>query len=265
MISELVRFHSVGFSRGDRNILSNIDLTVSRGERWLVLGGNGSGKSTLLRMIALREHPSRGEIDVLGERLGRMDVREARKHIGFSAQGLTDQLRADLRAVDVVVTAIHAALEPWWHRYSDTDYQRAQEQLDRLQVGGLAQQPFGTLSSGERQRVLLARTLMNRPSLIVLDEPFAGLDLVAREDLINALESLNKDVDVGAIVLVTHHLEEVPPGMTHLLCLRDGETVFRGSFIDGMNSANISNTFGINVEVTATDEERLRAVSKSTS
>lgn len=262
MRSEIVAFDSVGFSRGDRHILSGIDLTISRGDRWLVVGGNGSGKSTLLRMMALREHPSSGSIDVFGERLGRIDVRQARRQIGFSAQGLSDQLRVELRAIDVVVTAIHAALEPWWHTYSPAEFALAQQQLDRLHIGELGEQPFGTLSSGERQRVLLARTLMNQPSLIVLDEPFAGLDLVAREDFIDALAMLNRDDDVGALALVTHHLEEVPPGMTHMLCLREGRAVFTGTINEGMTSDVISETFGINIEVTLSDEGRLRAVSR---
>lgn len=263
MSIELVSLHSVGFARGERQILRDIDLTISTGQRWLVLGGNGSGKSTLLRMMALREHPSVGEIDILGERLGRMDVRTARQQIGFSAQGLSDQLRSDLRSIDVVVTAIHAALEPWWHTYSSAEVAQAQTQLERLEIGHLAQQTFGTLSSGERQRVLLARTMMNEPSLIVLDEPFAGLDLVAREDLIDALAILSGDSNVGAMVLVTHHLEEVPPGITHLLCLRDGRSIYNGTFDEGMNSAVISQTFGIDVEVTSTSEGRLRAVSRN--
>ena len=263
MSAEIAQFQSVGFSRGDRMILSDIDLSISRGERWLVLGGNGSGKSTLLRMMALREHPSFGEIDILGERLGRMDVRAMRKQIGFAAQGLTDQLRPDLRAIDVVVTAIHAALEPWWHTYTETDFAQARGQLERLEIGDLAEQPFGTLSSGERQRVLLARTLMNNPKLIVLDEPFAGLDLVAREDLISALMTLNRDEHIGAIVLVTHHLEEVPPGMTHLLCLREGRPIFSGPLALGLNSKVVSETFGIAIEVASIESGRLQAVASN--
>ena len=262
MSTELVSMRSVGFARGERQILCEIDMTILSGQRWLILGGNGSGKSTLLRMMALREHPSVGVFDILGERLGRIDVRKARQQIGFSAQGLADQLRSDLRAIDVVITAIHAALEPWWHTYSSAEVAQAQAQLERLQIGHLAQQTFGSLSSGERQRVLLARTLMNEPSLIVLDEPFAGLDLVAREDLIEALAILSSDNNVGAMILVTHHLEEVPPGMTHLLCLREGRSIYNGTFEEGMNSAVISQTFGIDVEVTSTSEGRLRAISR---
>ena len=259
----LVKLSHVGFSRGERDILTDINLEIASGERWLVVGGNGSGKSTLLRMMALREHPSAGTIDVLGERLGRMDVRAMRRRIGFAAQGLTDQLRPDLRAIDVVVTALHAALEPWWHQYSKDDVAMAHQQLDRLGISHLSQQTFGTLSSGERQRVLLARTLMNNPALIILDEPFAGLDLVAREDLIDALGSLTRDGSIGALVLVTHHLEEVPQGMTNLLCLRNGATVFRGSMSSGMTSATMSETFGVSLSVTATEEGRLRAVATS--
>jgi len=263
MSDVLINLNNVGFARDKRDILSNINLQISCGERWLVLGANGCGKSTLLQMMALREHPSSGTIDIFGERLGRMDVRQARRNIGFAAQGLADQLRPDLRAIDIVVTAKNAALEPWWHVYSPDDFAQAQRQLDRLDIGTYSERTFATLSSGERQRVLLARTLMTQPKLIVLDEPFAGLDLPAREDLISALTSLGQDQDVDAIVLVTHHLEEVPLGMTHLLCLREGRIVYCGPFTDGMTSSTVSETFGLQVDVTTSTRGRLQAQARN--
>ena len=259
MTEVLINLNQVGFARDEHDILSDINLQISCGERWLVLGANGCGKSTLLRMMALREHPSSGTIDVFGERLGKMDVRQARRNIGFAAQGLADQLRPELRAIDIVVTAKNAALEPWWHVYSPEDFAKAQRQLDRLDIGAYSERPFSTLSSGERQRVLLARTLMTQPQLVVLDEPFAGLDLPAREDLISALTSIGQNQDVGAIVLVTHHLEEVPLGMTHLLCLREGRIVYRGPFADGMTSSTVSETFGLHIDVTTSPGGRLQA------
>ncbi|MBL6635612.1 MAG: ATP-binding cassette domain-containing protein [Ilumatobacteraceae bacterium] len=259
MSEVLIELKAAGFARDEHDILSDINLQISNGERWLVLGSNGCGKSTLLRMMALREHPSSGTVDVFGERLGKMDVRQARRNIGFAAQGLSDELRPELRAIDIVVTAKNAALEPWWHVYSPDDMAQAQSQLDRLDVGALSERPFATLSSGERQRVLLARTLMTHPKLIVLDEPFAGLDLPAREDLIMALTSLGQDQDVGGLVLVTHHLEEVPLGMTHLLCLREGRTVYLGPFSQGMTSSTVSETFGRRIDVTTSPGGRLQA------
>lgn len=259
MTSAVVELRGVQFERGKRHILGPIDLTIDRGERWLVLGANGSGKSTLVRMLALQEHPSSGSIRVLGGELGRVDVRQLRRRIGYSAPGLADQLRPDLRAVDVVVTAINAALEPWWHHYTDVDHRRAMEQLDSVGIGHLGHATFGTLSSGERQRVLLARTLMADPELILLDEPFSGLDLGSREDLIEALGSLMQRSDLPAIVLVTHHLEEVPDGVTNLLALRSGSIQYSGAVADGMNDAVLSATFGLPLTVFVGDDRRISA------
>jgi iron complex transport system ATP-binding protein len=259
MTSAVVELASVRFERGERHILGPIDLTIHRGERWLVLGANGSGKSTLVRMLALQEHPSSGSIWVLGGELGRVDVRQLRRRIGYCAPGLADRLRPDLHAVDVVVTALNAALEPWWHHYTDEDRHRAMEQLNRVGVGHLAHATFGTLSSGERQRVLLARTLMAEPELILLDEPFSGLDLGSREDLVEALGSLMQRPDLPAMVLVTHHLEEVPNGVTNLLALRSGSIQYSGAVTDGMNEAVLSTTFGIPLSVSVGNDGRFSA------
>lgn len=250
---------SVVFDRGNRRLLGPIDLEIGVGDRWLVLGANGSGKSTLLRMLALQEHPSAGTLDVLGGRLGRIDVRTHRRRIGYGAPGVADQLRPDLRALDVVVTALNAALEPWWHTYSHADEERAQAQLDRVEIGHLAGAAFGTLSSGERQRVLLARTLMAGPDLVLLDEPFAGLDLGTRENLVSALGGLAADPALPALVLVTHHLEEVPEGMTHVLALRRGAVVYNGGIEDGLTSATMSATFDLDLIVTRGTDGRFSA------
>ncbi|HEX4983424.1 MAG TPA: ATP-binding cassette domain-containing protein, partial [Ilumatobacteraceae bacterium] len=163
----------VGFTRGGHHIIGTLSLRVEREHRWLVLGPNGSGKTTLLRIAALYEHPSRGTVDVLGERLGRTDVRTLRRRIGYASSALAAQLRPELSAVDVVKTAKYAALEPWWHRYDADDIRQATQCLSRMGVGHLADRTFGTLSSGEQQRVLLARTLMNDPAVVLLDEPAA--------------------------------------------------------------------------------------------
>jgi iron complex transport system ATP-binding protein len=217
--SPIVALERVSFVRDDRTILAPLDWAVHADERWLVLGANGSGKTTLVRITAMYEHPSSGEVAVLGERLGRTDVRVLRRRIGYSSAAIAAQIRPQLTSAEVVMTAKFAALEPWWHRYDDDDRARAIDCLDRLQVAAFADRSLATLSSGEQQRVLLARTLMTDPGLVLLDEPSARLDLGGREQLVAALAELTTDPAAAPLVLVTHHLDEVPDGMTHVLML----------------------------------------------
>jgi iron complex transport system ATP-binding protein len=229
--------------REGRAILDSVTWTVGASERWVVLGRNGCGKSTLMKIASLYLHPSSGEVDVLGETLGRTDVRSLRKRIGVASSGMADQLRSDLIAADVVMTAKNAALETWWHTYDDADRQRARDCLERMEIGRLADRSFATLSSGEKQRVLLARTLMPEPGLLLLDEPTAGLDLAGREDLVRTLGVLAVGVDTPATVLVTHHVEEIPEGFTHVLMLREGRVLSAGTLDDVLTEANLSQCF----------------------
>jgi iron complex transport system ATP-binding protein len=238
-------FHAATVVRGGRAIVDAVDWAVQPDERWVVLGRNGSGKTTLLRLASCYLHPTAGTVDVLGGRLGRVDVRELRARIGLTSAALADQLRPTLDALDVVMTAKHAALEPWWHRYTDDDRSRAAGLLDRLGVGPLADRQFGTLSSGERQRVLLARTLMIEPGVVLLDEPNAGLDLGGREELVAALTTLAVDPASPPIVLVTHHVDEIPPGFSHLLLLREGQVHTKGPIDAALTSESLSETFGL--------------------
>jgi iron complex transport system ATP-binding protein len=229
--------------REGRAILNSISWKVGASERWVVLGRNGCGKSTLMKIASLYLHPSSGDVEVLGEKLGRTDVRSLRKRIGVASSGMADQLRSDLIATDVVMTAKNAALEPWWHTYDDADRQRARDCLDRMEIGRLADRSFATLSSGEKQRVLLARTLMPEPGLLLLDEPTAGLDLAGREDLVRTLGVLAAGSETPATVLVTHHVEEIPEGFTHVLMLREGEVLTSGPLEEVLNEANLSECF----------------------
>lgn len=229
--------------REGRALLDTVTWTVGASERWVVLGRNGCGKSTLMKIASLYLHPSSGEVDVLGETLGRTDVRSLRKRIGVASSGMADQLRSDLISADVVMTAKNAALETWWHTYDDADRQRARDCLERMEIGRLADRSFATLSSGEKQRVLLARTLMPEPGLLILDEPTAGLDLAGREDLVRTLGVLAVGVDTPATVLVTHHVEEIPEGFTHVLMLRDGRVLSAGTLDDVLTEANLSECF----------------------
>jgi len=234
---------------GERDVLRDVSWTVAPGERWVVLGRNGSGKTTLVRVASLYQHPSRGEVAVLGEVLGRTDVRALRTRIGVASSLLVDKLRPALLARDVVMTAKFGALEPWWHEYDDADRARAAALLTGLGVGHLATQPFGTLSSGERQRVQLARTLMTDPGLLLLDEPTAGLDLGGREELVAALDDLAHQPGSPPIVLVTHHVEEIPPSFTHALVLREGLVHACGPIDDVIRRDVLSAGFGLELEL----------------
>ncbi len=235
--------HNVTLVREGRAILNNVSWKVGADERWVVLGRNGCGKSTLMKIASLYLHPSSGDVEVLGEKLGRTDVRSLRKRIGVASSGMADQLRSDLTATDVVMTAKNAALEPWWHTYDEADCQRALDCLERMEIGRLANRSFATLSSGEKQRVLLARTLMPQPGLLLLDEPTAGLDLAGREDLVRTLGILAAGVDTPATVLVTHHVEEIPEGFTNILMLREGQVLTAGPLDIVLTESNLSECF----------------------
>ena len=247
--SPALAMRAVGVVRDGYPLIDGIDWTVRAGERWVVLGPNGSGKTSLLRVAALYLHPSTGEVDVLGHRFGRVDVRRLRERIGFSSAALAAMLRPQITAGDVVMTARHAALEPWWHTYDDRDRARAHACLSRLGVAHLADHQFGTLSSGERQRVLLARTLMTDPGLLLYDEPSAGLDLAAREQLVATLDDLAADPATAPLVFVTHHVEEIPPSFTHLLLLRGGRATACGPLADTLTDPNLSACFDLDLRL----------------
>lgn len=248
----------VGLRRDGRLLLDGVTWRVGPTDRWVVLGPNGSGKTSLLRIASLWLHPTTGTVQVLGEELGRTDVRPLRARIGVSSAALADQLRPDLLVRDVVVTSRRGALEPWWHTYDDHDRERAAAALSRVGADHLARRTFGTLSSGERQRVQLARTLAAEPDLLLLDEPSAGLDLGAREDLVARVGALAADLSVAPTVLVTHHVEEIPEGFTHVLLLRGGRVVAAGPLADTLTEPALSDTFAISVRL-ATEDGRWRA------
>jgi iron complex transport system ATP-binding protein len=234
-------------------ILDRIDLEVRSPERWVIVGANGSGKTSLLRIAGAQTRPSFGTVDVLGERLGRTDLRELRRRIGVASAAVTEQLRPGLSAHDAVVTARHGALEPWWHEYERGDHDRADDLLAAMGCQMLRDRALGTLSQGERQRVVLARALMPRPGLLLLDEPAAGLDLPAREALVNRLAALAADPDSPPMILVTHHVEEIPPGTTHALLLRGGQVVAGGPVDDTLTAPLLSDTFGLDVKLARRD------------
>lgn len=247
--SPAVVLAGVGVRIDGRKVLRDVDWVIERAERWVVLGPNGSGKTTLVRVASLLLHPSAGEVTVLGARLGRTDLRALRGRIGIVSAAVERSLRAGITAVDVVACGLHGALEPWWHTYTEADHRRAVELLDLTGVARFAQHTFGTLSSGERQRVMLARALMSDPGLLLLDEPAAGLDIAGREGLVTLLAELAASPDTPPMVLVTHHVEEIPTGFDHALLLSDGRVHASGPIGATLDSATLSSCFGIDLDL----------------
>lgn len=245
----VVHMADVGVRRGSTELLKGVNWNVELDERWVILGSNGAGKTTLLRMAGAELHPTTGSVHVLGERLGKVDVFELRTRIGFCSAALAGRVPAEEKVLDVVVSAGYAVLGRWREEYDQLDTGRAGELLKAMGIAHLADRTFGTLSEGERKRALIARALMTDPELLLLDEPAAGLDLGGREDLIARLSELAMDPDAPATVLVTHHVEEVPPGFTHLLLLSAGGVVAQGLIEDVLTSENLSAAFGQDLEL----------------
>jgi iron complex transport system ATP-binding protein len=245
----VVHMAGVGVRRGDATLLDAVDWAVELDERWVVLGPNGAGKTTLLRLASAELHPTTGVVEILGERLGRVDVFELRTRIGLSSAALGLRVPSDETVRDVVISAGYAVIGRWREAYDPTDRDRADDLLGALGLRGLAGRAYGTLSEGERKRALIARALMTDPELLLLDEPAAGLDLGGREDLVARLSGLANDPDAPASVLVTHHVEEIPPGYSHGLLLRGGRVVAAGLLDDVLTDENLSVTFGLPLAV----------------
>jgi len=235
-------------------VLDGIDWRVNRSERWVVLGPNGSGKTTMLSVAGARLWPTSGRVEVLGSELGRVDVRTLRPRVALVSGAVTRQLRADVTAREVVASGRYGALETWWHTYGAADWERADALLAQGGVRGIADRSFGVISEGERQQVLLARALMSDPELVLLDEPFAGLDLGARERLLMRLRALASDNGSPPVVLVTHHCEEIPPGFTHGGLMRAGRLIAAGPLRDVITSQHVSACFDVAVAVGCNDE-----------
>jgi iron complex transport system ATP-binding protein len=250
---EALRFEGVDVVRGQALVLRDVSWVVRAGERWAVIGPNGSGKTTLLQLASGYLHPTRGTVAILGHHLGRVDVRRLRQRIGLVSASVAKMLVPTVSAEDVVMSARHAALEPWWHEYTAADHADARALLARAGFLAVADRPFGVLSEGERQQVLLARTLMAEPDLLLLDEPAAGLDIAGRERLLSRLAQLAAEASSPPIVLVTHHVEEVPAHFSHLLLLRQGAVVASGPLATTMTADNLSASFDLRLELEAVD------------
>jgi iron complex transport system ATP-binding protein len=244
--------------RGQASLLSNVDWTVDEDERWVVLGPNGAGKTTLLQVASAHIHPTSGVVGILGEVLGTVDVFELRPRIGLTSAALAELIPRQERVHDVVVSASYAVIGRWRERYDSLDHERATMLLREVGASQLADRTFGTLSEGERKRVQIARALMTDPELLLLDEPAAGLDLGGREDLVSTLSVLALDEASPATVLVSHHVEEIPPGFTHALLLRKGAVVAAGPLEEVLTEEVLSATFGMPLRVSH-EEDRWSA------
>lgn len=238
---------------GDAVLLDGVDWRVHRGERWVVIGPNGGGKTTLLQLASTYRFPSRGTVHVLGHRLGRVDVRELRRGIGYASAELERILDQRLTAHEAVVSALTATLVRWRADHGAVTHARASALLARLGVGDLGDRRLSTLSEGERRRVQIARSLMARPDLLLLDEPAAGLDIAGREQLVTVLGGLAADHEPGAIVFVTHHVEEIPTGFSHALLLAGGAIVAAGPLEVTLTPTTLSRCVGMAVDVARSD------------
>jgi iron complex transport system ATP-binding protein len=249
----LIDFRDVELRRDNRVLVGPLNWAVELDERWVIVGPNGAGKTSLLRIAAAAEHPSSGVAFVLGERLGRVEMAELRARIGLTSSALAQRVPGDELVRDLVVSAGYAVLGRWRETYEEVDYHRAIDMLESLGAEHLADRTYGTLSEGERKRVLIARALMTDPELLLLDEPAAGLDLGGREELVARLTDLAADPDAPALVLITHHVEEIPPGFSHCLLLSEGHVVATGLLPDVLTAENLSIAFGQSIALDVVD------------
>lgn len=248
-VQRVVEMRSVGVRRGSQWLLAQLDWEVLTGSRWVVLGPNGAGKTTLLTMAAAQLFPTRGDVEILGEQLGMVDLGQLRTRIGWTSALLASELPVGETVANVVLTGAHAVTGRWREEYDEVDFRRASWLVGEWGLADVAQRSFGTLSEGERKRCLIARSLMADPELLVLDEPAAGLDLAGREQLIHSLGRLAKDPSSPTIVLVTHHVEEIPPGFTDVLLLRAGSVSAVGPLDQTLTDDNLTRTFGIDIRL----------------
>ncbi|MDR2373418.1 MAG: ABC transporter ATP-binding protein [Bifidobacteriaceae bacterium] len=249
MTNEALRFEQVRVTRGPKTILDGVDWVVREGQHWVMLGPNGAGKTTLLQIAATRLFPTSGRAWVLGKQLGRVDVFELRSRVGFASAALAGRIPMAEKVSDAVVTGAYGVTGRWRETYEADDEARARDLMAAFDVLGLADRPFGTLSEGERKRTQIARALMADPEVLLLDEPSAGLDLGGREVLVGALAELAADPRSPVMVLVTHHIEEIPPGFTDAALMAEGRLVAAGPLAEALTDASLSQTFGMDLLV----------------
>lgn len=252
-MSSALEFTDVVVRREGRNIIDNVTWQVDDDQRWVILGPNGAGKTTLLQLADTLMHPTSGTVTVLGETLGRTDVFEVRPRIGFASSAMAKRVPRDETVVNTVLTAAYSVLGRWNESYEDIDERRALRVLGDWRLDHLADRTFGTLSDGEQKRVQIARAVMTDPELLLLDEPTASLDLGSREELLALLSGYASSPTTPAMLMVTHHVEEIPVGFTHVLLMREGRIVAAGPVAETLTAETLTETFGMPIVLTGED------------
>ncbi|MBK0421365.1 ABC transporter ATP-binding protein [Leucobacter sp. CSA2] len=252
MVSVL-SLNDVSYVRDHRAILNGVSWSVEEDQRWVILGPNGAGKSTMMKLASAMDYPSSGTVQVLGEQLGKVDVFDLRTRIGFVSSATARRIPPTETVRDLVLTAAYSVEGRWNEQYDAIDVRQAERILAEWDLGSFADAKFGTLSDGERKRAMIARSVMTDPELLLLDEPSSSLDLGARERLLRMLSGFAQSPSSPAMIMVTHHVEEIPPGFTHVLMIRDGGVVASGTIADTLTAENLEATFGLPFELTETN------------
>lgn len=252
-MATVLQLSDVSVTREGNTILDSVNWAVDGAERWVILGPNGAGKTTLLQIAAAFLHPSRGTATVLDQRLGGTDLFELRPRIGFASTAMARRIPAAESVLDVVLTAAYSVTGRWNEQYDTLDVRRAQRVLGEWKLGHLESRRFGELSDGEQKRVQIARSVMTDPELLLLDEPAASLDLGAREELLQLLGGYASSPYAPGIIMVTHHVEEIPRGFTHGLLLAGGTVVASGPIDEVLTSEVLSSGFGLPLQVSNED------------
>ncbi|QDE35049.1 ABC transporter ATP-binding protein [Microbacterium foliorum] len=257
-MSIALEFTDVVVRREGRDIIDHVTWQVDDDQRWVILGPNGAGKTTLLQLADTLMHPTSGAVTVLGETLGRTDVFELRPRIGFASSAMAKRVPREETVLNTVLTAAYSVLGRWNENYEDIDERRALRVLGDWRLDHLADRTFGTLSDGEQKRVQIARAVMTDPELLLLDEPTASLDLGSREELLALLSGYASSPTTPAMLMVTHHVEEIPVGFTHVLLMREGRIVAAGPIADTLTADTLTETFGMPI-VLSSEEDRYAA------
>lgn len=250
-MGDVIEVSGATVRRGRTELVKDLNFSVNEGERWVVLGPNGAGKTTLVQLISARLYPSEGSVELLGERLGEVSVDDLRPFVGVCSAAIDQRIPPAQSVLEVVATAAYGQLARGREIYEEADVARARGLLEQFGVGELAERKYRTLSTGEKKRVAIARALMSDPEILILDEPAAGLDLAGREQVLAALTRLAGDDGAPVLVLVTHHVEEIPPGFTHLMLMREGTAAYAGPIAEVLSEQTLSDTFGMPLRIVA--------------